>query len=141
MEEATKEIWNRHSSKLPTTKDLPRLAKLVAVYAHDEVGRLYPPSDSSVDAMKNLFVELAKRIEKNETLANDIEREFPSYFADTKQPLDLSTKLFFEKVLGEEETSKIHRLLKFCNQSIIAPAVKKLKVEVLTIANFTKGTS
>jgi hypothetical protein len=70
---------------------------------------------------------LVLEYDEDEELVNQIKSSYSSFFTSSESGPELSTSLLkvLKELLGED--TRATRLLKACNQSIIAPAVTKLK--------------
>lgn len=130
LEEEVITIWKRPLDKLPVYKDFCRLVSRMEIFDAKGKNLLEPPDDkkTTTDLMYDAFTVLASILE-GEPLVQKIKEHFNTYFG--KQPgsntVDLitATEQFILNVIGEQ--SKVCSVLRAANQSIIAPAVMKLK--------------
>jgi len=143
LEADIREKWSKPLSTLPVHIDIPRLAKKIKVLRfHDpkSSSTLFSASEdteNSPQLILGIFLAVSQQFETppfdhstghpSPSLPSLMESKFPDYFTN---PLETSICLFdfMHQVVGAE--SKTVKVLKACTQSLLAPAVLKLKFSV-----------
>jgi len=123
--------------KTPVHVDLPRLARNFFVEVDGKCVWKFEPertksqSINGIDPNKSLdflhvLMVFCNQLETKETLLR-MKENFSVYFDPSKNNIDVSRRLqdFLMEIVGEN--CRVIKLLKSCNQSIIAPAVIRLK--------------
>jgi len=130
FEEEIRNKWNRSSDAFPLAADIPRLVKLIEVNVEGK--KIWPEINKSFkNKAEHIFslLQCLCSLLEDEECNNLLTGQFWSYFDDdpTLELIDVSKRL--EKVMKELLGSdcKVIRLLKACNQSILAPPVVRLK--------------
>lgn len=121
--------WRRPLKELPVNVDIPRLARKITIFtsvsSHKEV--VHTPEESvgesphdETSGIKDLLVALSKHLGEPASQQYNIESNFGEYF---KKTADAAHALadFLEEIVGSDSTTA--KVLKACNQSIIAPGV------------------
>lgn len=129
--------WSRPRNKLAVTVDLPRLVRKISVFnSQNEV--LFNGSEPLTEGdspsrfsnitiyrkMSQLFVVLAQSLSENHDGVEEFIEAKMSEEGDSASLLDRLFDQFFP------EENRITKLLKLCNQSIMAPAVIRLKQQM-----------
>jgi len=125
---------------LPVHVDIPRLAKKIIIYGDGELvhkpqedtalnnssGNLFADLSRQDNTIKEIILTLSKWLGDSQEQQESISTKYASFFG-TGDP-SLSLNEFIEHVVGVD--SSVVKVLKACNQSILAPGVLKLKVAV-----------
>jgi len=144
--------WTRPLPSLPVHVDIPRLARKITVYSSTSSSRstntsnkhpvlvrqptdqqlLQSPSSSTStesDSMviKELIRTLSRQLGEPTSQQENIDSHFMDYFSKTADPSQALAE-FLEAIVGHD--SHTARVLKACNQSVLAPGVLKLKFAI-----------
>jgi len=132
--------WQKPYHTLPVHVDIPRLAKKIIIYGDGEIvhkpqednacntssGNLFADLPRQDNTIKDIIVTLSKWLGDSQEQQESISTKYASFFGSGDPSLSLNE--FIEHVVGVD--SNVVKVLKACNQSILAPGVLKLKVAV-----------
>jgi len=136
--------WKRPLHNLPVHVDIPRLARKISIYTapspsskepvligKDDVNASNNDKSSAAHndnlVMKDLILTLAKHLGETDTQQDNIDSNFLAYFKKTADPSQALADFLASIVGAESQTAKV---LKACNQSVLAPGVLKLKFAI-----------
>lgn len=124
-----KQIWSKDFSQLPVSSDLPRLVYFITT-DESSSAPLNLSEWSQDDLVENLLLQLARQLEGEEA-AKGLQISFRKYITGS----NLQTGVFarqFSKFVTETigGDSKVARVLKTCQQNIIAPVIIELKLNI-----------
>jgi len=133
--------WTRPLVSLPVHVDIPRLARKISIYTHisskqvvlvgqDDINGSNndtSPAHNDQLVIKDLILTLSEHLGEPSSQQLNIDSNFLEYF---KRSSDTSQALadFLGAVVGRE--SQTAKVLKACNQSVLAPGVLKLKFAI-----------
>jgi len=125
--------WHKPYHTLPVHVDIPRLAKKIVIYGDGVIVHNTPEDNACNTSSGNLFADLSQQ----DTTIRDIILTLSKWLGDSPEQQEiiasryagffgngdpsLSLNEFIEQVVGVD--SKVVRVFKGCNQSILAPGV------------------
>eukprot|EP00027_Filamoeba_sp_ATCC50430_P006043 CAMPEP_0168557480 /NCGR_PEP_ID=MMETSP0413-20121227/9450_1 /TAXON_ID=136452 /ORGANISM="Filamoeba nolandi, Strain NC-AS-23-1" /LENGTH=391 /DNA_ID=CAMNT_0008588519 /DNA_START=136 /DNA_END=1311 /DNA_ORIENTATION=+ len=145
----TQRIWSKEFHHLPVAIDLLRLCKSMAIFdsrseskhASQSFGDAKDLQKTKEEQMLSVLLQLARILEPEKE--ESIQKNFPTYLqkANSIPGMDVSKDVvaFLRDVVGAD--SHIVNILKACNQSIIAPLVTQLRLEICPQLKFKDGGS
>jgi len=135
--EETRDTWERHLDRLPVSIDVPRLVMKMKII--DKNGQLVLDGNQNQKTepipgelpltkqqlIKKILLVLANQLGEDEQV---IQEQYNTYVKDNAGDIPGPLNRFLKNVMGEE--NKVVKVLKACNQSILAPAVVRLKLKI-----------
>lgn len=129
-----KDKWTRPLVSLPVHVDIPRLARKITIYSSTSnsssstnkqpvlISREEAETDAASDnlVIKDLIKTISQQLGEPPEQQQNIDSKFMDYFGKTADPSQALAE-FLENVVGHN--SNTARVLKACNQSVLAPGV------------------
>eukprot|EP01102_Stenamoeba_stenopodia_P013527 TRINITY_DN4400_c0_g1_i1.p1 TRINITY_DN4400_c0_g1~~TRINITY_DN4400_c0_g1_i1.p1 ORF type:complete len:659 (-),score=125.08 TRINITY_DN4400_c0_g1_i1:96-2072(-) len=120
------QIFDKPLDALPCHKDLPRLVRQFTVEGEkiDKRGEGEEPT-SVAELCKAILIRLNDEFGEREDLSNTIAQRYSEFVSESStDELAMSLLKLFQQVMAD---SRVVRILKASNQSIIAPAMTRVK--------------
>lgn len=122
-------IWSRNLSDLSVHMDLPRLGPRITLFHEDEEVIFSQPTDSKMERIKLLLIEIAKLAHEDDQLISDLETKFYDHI-NKEGAGDASQQLSHYLTAVIPKDSKIERVLKLCHQKMVFPAFYCIKTKI-----------
>lgn len=140
--------WSRPLVALPVHVDIPRLARKITVYSSNapsssvannnkqpvllqrEEGATEADATTDNLVIKELLRTLSKQLDESPEQQEKIDTKFLEYFSKTADTSQALAEFLEMVVLHDSRTS---RVLKACNQSVLAPGVLVISLPIIMI--------
>mmetsp|Transcript_16608 Transcript_16608/g.27229 ORF Transcript_16608/g.27229 Transcript_16608/m.27229 type:complete len:286 (+) Transcript_16608:171-1028(+) len=122
-------IWSRNLSDLSVHMDLPRLGPRITLFHEDNEINFSQPTDTKMERIKLLLIEIAKMAHEDDQLISDLETKFYDHI-NKDGAGDASQQLSHYLTAIIPKDSKIERVLKLCHQKMVFPAFYCIKAKI-----------
>jgi len=131
-----KDALNKSFKELPVAKDLPRLAKRISIRNEGHLVLTSTPEISIPDYLFKIFMILSRLLRIETHIYTKMEEGWKTCWEEEENTeIEKIMVRFLEEYVGDE--NRVIRVLKSCNQAVIANAIIELKL-ALGANNATK---